>query len=211
MISVGRAMQATGLVCAAEGNVSARLDAGRMLCTPAGLRKGELSEADLVVTDYEGRKVSGDRPVSTEIRLHLEVYRRRPDVAAVVHAHPETATAFTIAGVDLDLPISPEAVVVLDRIGLAPYGMPGTPDLPATLAGVVERTDVILLERHGAVCGGVDLWDALNRMETLEKTARLAAAALRLGRLRTLPDHEVARLRRYREEVYQPRLRATAE
>jgi L-fuculose-phosphate aldolase len=208
MVRIGRLLAEHELVCAAEGNLSARLDADRFLATPAGMRKGEMTPADLVIVDGQGRKVSGARAPSSELLLHLEIYRRRGEAAAVVHAHPITATAFTLAGRSLDVPLTPEAVVVLDRIAVAPYGMPGGPELAGTLAGIIERADAVLLDHHGAVTWGFDLIDAYNRMEVLEKTARTAAAAIAVGGLMPLPEHEVRRLREYREKVYLPRLRA---
>lgn len=211
MVEIGRQMQATALVCAAEGNLSVRLGTERMLCTPSMLRKGELSPEDLIITDLAGARISGTREPSSEIRMHVEIYRRRPDVRAVVHAHPITATAFTVAGLGLDIPMMPETVVVLDRIPTAPYGMPGGPELPATLAGIIETHDVVLLDHHGAVACGVDLWDAYNKMETLEKHARIAAEAMRLGGVVPLPGREVQRLAEYRRDVYLPKVRRMAD
>lgn len=211
VVRIGRLLAETGLVCAAEGNISVRLSGRRVLATPAGLRKGDLTVDDLVIVDEQGRRVAGSRLPSTELLMHLEVYRRRPDAAAVVHAHPITATAFTLAGRSLDVPLTPEAVVVLDRIVTAPYGMPGGPELAGTLAGIIEHADAVLLDHHGAVTCGVDVTDAYNKMEVLEKTARIAAAAVALGGLTPLPDREVQRLREYRRDVYLPKLRAAAE
>lgn len=209
VVAVGRMLADNDLVCACEGNISVRLSADRLLATPAGMRKGELTPADLVVVDDAGRRICGTRSPSTELLMHLEIYRRRPDVAAVVHAHPITATAFTLAGRSLDVPLTPEAVVVLDRILTASYGMPGGPELAGTLAGVIERADAVLLDHHGAVTCGPDVWDAYNKMEIVEKTARTAAAAIAVGGLTPLPEAEVRRLREYRERVYLPRLRGS--
>jgi len=208
MVRVGKLMQEAELVCAGEGNLSCRLDNDRLLCTPSGLRKGDLVESDLVIVDRAGKRLRGTRSASSEIFMHLEVYNRRSDINAVVHAHPIVATAFTLAGRSLDIPMMPETVVVLGRIPTAPYGMPGTPELPATLAGIIEKNDVVLLDHHGAVTCGLNLFDAYNKMETLEKTARIALAAIQLGGIVPLPAHEVQRMVEFREKVWIPKLRA---
>ena len=183
-----------GLIVAREGNASARLPDGEVVGTPAGARKGDLGPADMVRCDFEGRLTAGSGRVSSEILVHLAVYRARPDARAVVHAHPPTATAFAAAGVALDPPILAEAAFVLGRVATAPYHPPGSPELAAAVAAAAAGADAILLANHGALTLGRSPAEALERMETLERCAVIALMARVLGGGRPLPAPEIARL-----------------
>ena len=192
--NIGRSMYRRGFVVACEGNLSARLDANRILLTPAGTCKGLLAPEDLLVTDLEGRVVSGAGRPSSEILMHLLFYRSRPDVGAVCHAHPPIATGFASAGRALEEAVLPEVIMELGTIPLAPYGTPGTMELPARLQPLVRSHDAILLENHGVVTCGPDLVTAYYRMETVEHFAHVLWTAETLGGPRLLPRAEVRKL-----------------
>ena len=187
LVEVCRRLHARDLIGAAEGNVSARLADGRVLVTPAGASKGHLAPRELVVVDATGRVVRGVRRPSTELRMHLAALAARPDANAVVHAHPLTAVAFTVAGLPPPNDLVPEAAVTLGQVALAPFATPGTDEVAASLAPLLARHDVVLLERHGAVALGRTLAEAFERMETLERVARVALLARLLGRAEPLP------------------------
>jgi L-fuculose-phosphate aldolase len=190
----GRKMYAHGLVVACEGNLSVRLEQDRILVTPAGTCKGLLAPKDLLVTDLSGAALSGAGKPSTEMQMHLLYYRLRPDVRAVCHAHPPTATGFAAAGRSLEDAVLPEVIVGLGKIPLAPYGTPGTWELCAGLEPLVKKYDAILLENHGVVTCGPDLATAYQRLETVEQFARILLVAESLGGPHILPDAEVQKL-----------------
>lgn len=192
--SVGRWMYDRGFIVACEGNLSLRLDGGRILATPTGLNKGMLSLEDLVVTDMAGRQIGGERKVSSELAMHVLVYRLRPDVQAICHAHPPTATGFAAAGRALDQALLPEVIVGLGQVPLARYGTPGTPELSATLEPLVPHYDAILMSNHGAVTVGPDLHTAFFRMETVEQFAKISLVTTLLGTPKLLSGREVAKL-----------------
>jgi L-fuculose-phosphate aldolase len=194
LVEIGRRLHARDLVGAAEGNLSVRLGPDRFLVTGSGISKGHLAPGDLVVVDGRGERVAGARRASTELRMHLAAYAARPDVAAVVHAHPITAVALTVAGAPPPSDLVPEAAVTLGPIAVAPFATPGTDEVPASLAPLLAEHDVILLERHGAIALGRTLTEAYERMETLERVARIAAAARLLGRCEPLPPAAVDRV-----------------
>lgn len=194
MCAVGRRLWERDLIGATEGNLSARLGPDRILCTPSGLSKGHLVPDDLIVVDGTGAPIGGGLP-SSEIRLHVGALRERPDCAAVVHAHPPIATAFSVAGVALPDDLLPEAMYVLGPVAIAPFSMPGTDEVPDRLKPLWRNHKTILLSHHGAVTLGRDLWDAAYRMETLERVARVISAARLLGSLQPLPAGALDRLR----------------
>lgn len=169
-----------GLIGANEGNLSVRLDADWILATPSGQSKGHLSPNDLAVIDLDGCS-RDDRSPSSEIRLHLGIYRKRTDCIAVVHAHPIVATGFAVAGEPISSDLMPEAAVVLGPVVSVPFAMPGTDEVPESLAPHLEDAKTFLLGHHGAVTLGRDLEDAYNRMETLERMARILLTARLLG------------------------------
>ncbi|HEY6098454.1 MAG TPA: class II aldolase/adducin family protein [Anaeromyxobacter sp.] len=194
LVDACRRLHDRDLIGAAEGNVSVRLGGGRFLVTPSGANKARLSPADLVVVDADGRVVRGDGRASTELRMHLAAYAARPEAAAVVHAHPVTAVALTVAGLPPPNDLVPEAAVTLGEIAVAPFATPGTGEVPSSLAPFLARHDVVLLERHGALALGRTLGEALDRMETLERVARVALVARLLGRCEPLPPAAVEKV-----------------
>jgi L-fuculose-phosphate aldolase len=162
--------------------------------TASGVSKGHLGADDLVVVDARGERTRGTGRPSTELRMHLAAYQVRPDAAAIVHAHPVTAVALTVAGVPPPNDLVPEAAVTLGEVAVAPFATPGTDEVPASLAPLLPRHDVILLERHGAIALGRTLGEAFDRMETLERVARVALAARLLGRCEPLSGDAVAKV-----------------
>lgn len=191
---IGRSMYRRGLVVACEGNLSVRLGADRILVTPSGVCKGHLTPKSLLITDLRGMVVCGTGQPSSELQMHLLYYRSRPDVQAVCHAHPPTATGFAAAGRALEGAVLPEVVVGLGKIPLAPYGTPGTSELCAGLEPLVTKHDAILLENHGVVTCGHDLDMAYQRLETVEHFARVLLTAESLGGPRLLSRRETQKL-----------------
>ncbi len=187
LVETCRRLHARDLIGAGEGNVSVRLGDGTFLVTPSGANKGYLSPGDLVVVDAGGRVVRGAGRASTELRMHLAAFAARPDAGAIVHAHPITAVALTVAGAPPPDDLVPEAAVTLGRVGLARFATPGTDEVPASIAPLLPDHDVVLLERHGALALGRTLAEAFDRMETLERVARVALVARLAGRCEPLP------------------------
>ncbi|HXM92699.1 MAG TPA: class II aldolase/adducin family protein [Candidatus Dormibacteraeota bacterium] len=199
---VGRWMYEREYIVACEGNLSVRLNDGRILNTPTCMNKGTLSPDDLVITNLDGRQLSGERKVSSEVAMHLLFYRMRPDVHAVCHAHPTTATGFAVAGRALDQALLPEVIVGLGQIPLVRYATPGTPELSAAIEPYVPHYDALLLANHGAVTCGPDLLTAFFRMETIEHFAKITLAAETAGDPRLLSSREVAKLMAARSRYY---------
>jgi L-fuculose-phosphate aldolase len=201
LTEVGRRLHAQGLVAGSDGNLSVRVLPDRFLVTPAGAGLGELRPADLLYVDADAtvlvRLASGARPTS-ELPMHLAAYAERPDVRAVIHAHPPCATALTLAGLSLDDPLLPEIVLHFGAIPTAPYATPASPAGACAVRELIRGHDAVLLERHGALTVGSDLGQALHRMEKVEQAARVLLAAREAGTPRPLPPEEVARLRAMR-------------
>src|SRR4029078_7645486 len=173
-------LQQRRYIAATDGNLSVRLDEDRVLVTPTGMSKGAMKTADMVIVDMDGHQIKGRRTVTREIGMHLLVYRMRPDVNAVVHAHPRTATGFAAAGIALNQPLVCEVVIGLGQIPLAPYGTPGTPELAETLEPLIPDYDAILMANHGVVTYGSDLQSAYMKMETVEHFAQITLVTHRL-------------------------------
>jgi len=191
---IGRWLYSRGHVVASEGNLSVRLDAQRILVTPSGKCKGRLKLEELLVTDLRGEVVCGTGRPSSEMLMHLLYYHCRPDVRAICHAHPPTATGFAAAGRALEEPVLPEVIVGLGKIPLASYGTPGTWEVCAGLEPLVHNYDAILLENHGVVTCGPDLGTAYQRMETVEQFARVMLTAELLGGPHLLQRADVQKL-----------------
>jgi L-fuculose-phosphate aldolase len=194
IVSLGRMLHQRGYVAAMDGNLSVRLDKNRILATPTAISKGMMKPADMVIVDLNGRHLSGKRTVSSEIAMHLLIYRLRPDIKAVVHAHPPTATGFAAAGIPLNKPLVCEVVIGLGSIPLAKYGTPGTPELGASLEPLIPDYDAILMSNHGVVAYGGDLQQAYMKMETVEHFAQIALVTHLLGKQQPLGDEELSKL-----------------
>lgn len=194
IVHYGRMLHERSLVAATDGNLSVRLDSGRILVTPTAMSKGMMRPSDMVIVDMEGNRIRGRRNVSSEIGMHLLIYRLRPDVNGIVHAHPPTATAFAACGRDLTQPLVCEVVIGLGCIPLARYGTPGTPELTDALEPLVPQYDAILMKNHGVVTYGAELSCAYMKMETVEHFARIALVSHLLGQEQPLNDQEVEKL-----------------
>ena len=204
LIAAGRRLDALGLVPARDGNLSARSGPGRVLITATGARKRALTEEDFAEVAIDGRPIAGAR-ASTELGMHLTVYRLRPDVGAIVHAHPPVAVGFASAGLGLTECLMPEVAMSLGGVPLTPYATPGTPELETAIADAARVHDAFLLANHGAVTLGDTVETALDRMETLEHFARIALVARLLGGGRPLGPAEVAALEALRRSAGDPR------
>src|SRR6187455_1502386 len=194
IVEVGRRLWERGYVASNDGNISVRLDGSRLITTPKNVSKGFMTPDMMVITDLEGKKIGGERDPSSELKMHLEVYRNRPDARAVVHAHPPTATGFAVAGIPLDRAVLAEVITTLGSIPLAEYATPSTEELPAAVRKYVKAHDGILLANHGALALAGDVFAAYYRMETIEHFARISLVAHTLGRENLLSRTEVDRL-----------------
>ena len=183
---VCRRLYERGLIAGAEGNVSVRLADGQILITPSGVPKIDVSPSDLVIVDPQDRRVAGPGRASSELGMHLRIYDSRPDVGAVVHAHPPLATAFGVAGEDLMAPVLPEIVILTGGVPLVPYATPGSAALADAIEPFLEQHDAFLMANHGATSLGSTLSSAHARMESVEHAARTLLAARVLGRVTTL-------------------------
>ncbi|HSL24285.1 MAG TPA: class II aldolase/adducin family protein [Vicinamibacterales bacterium] len=198
IVEVGRRLYARGYCASNDGNISVRLDGQRLLATPKSVSKGFMTPDMMVVTDMSGKKLAGDRDPSSELLMHLAVYRNRPDASAVVHAHPPIATGFAVAGIPLDRAVLAEVVTTLGSIPIAEYGTPSTPELAHAVEAYIKAHDGLLLANHGALTVGHELYAAYYKMETIEHFARISLVARLLGRERVLSREEVDRLQRLR-------------
>lgn len=194
IIEVGRRLYMKDFVASNDGNISIRLEEDRFLITPTGVSKGYMTPEMLLVVDKSGRVLQGTAKPTSEMALHLAVYEERPDVGAVVHAHPPTATGFAVARIPLDKIALPEVVYNLGTISLAPYGTPSTKEVPDSIRGVITSSDGVLLSNHGAMTVGPDVMTAYYRMETLEAVAKITLTARNLGGEAFLSKPEVERL-----------------
>ena len=191
--------QKHGFVAATDGNLSVRIADDRILITPSGLRKEDMFLEAPIVIDMEGHPIATDRRPSTEHKAHLEAYRQRDDIRAVIHAHPPKAVAFTIAEAPLDTCILPEVVVTLGNVPVAPYATPSTEELPNSMQNLIRESDALMLARHGSLTVGVSLSDAFKKLEKLEHTAEILIYARILGGAKPFSNDELRRLYDLRE------------
>lgn len=198
IVEVGRRLYARAYTASNDGNISVRLGADRLLMTPKSVCKGFMTPDMMCITDLAGRKLQGDRDPSTEILMHLEVYRQRPDVQAVVHAHPPIATGFAVAGIPLNRAVLAEVLTTLGSIPIAEYATPSTSELPDAVRQYIKAHDGMLLANHGALTVGGDLYAAYYKMETIEHFAKISLVARLLGRENLIAREEVDRLQELR-------------
>ncbi len=194
IVEVGRRLYARGFVASNDGNISVRLDETRLITTPKSVSKGFMTPDMMVVVDYDGTKLAGERDPSSELPMHLEIYRNRPDANAVVHAHPPLATGFAVAGIPLTRAVLAEVVTTLGSIPIAEYGTPSTPELPEAVRKYIKAHDGLLLANHGAVTCCRTVMSAYFKMETIEHFAKISLVARLLGREHLLSREEVQRL-----------------
>ncbi len=191
-----------GYVASTDGNVSMRLPDGTIMCTPTRCNKGFVKPSDLVVIDLKGEKVRGERKQSSEMAMHLLIYQMRPEIQAVVHAHPACATAFAAAGIPLNKALISEVVLAVGCIPLAQYGTPGTPELTDELRPFISMHDALLMSNHGVVTYGKTLEDAFNLMDTVEHFAKISIYTRILGRERLLSPDDVEKLWVQRQKYF---------
>lgn len=195
---VGELMYERSYVVSSDGNISVRLDDGRIVATPTMTCKGRMTEDSLAVTDALGRPLTEKKP-SSELAMHLLIYNEREDVRSVCHAHPPHGTAFAVAGLAIDQPILSEVILTLGCVPLAGYGTPSTDELSDAMRPLIKHHNALLMANHGAVAYGSDLWQAFDRLETLEHTARIAILSRILGGSKNLPAEAVEKLINVRE------------
>ncbi len=200
IVAIGKRMWEKGFLAAADGNISVRLGPERILITPSGLGKGFLAADQLLRIDLDGRVLASNHPgtrgltPSSETMMHLEAYRQRPDVQAVIHAHPPLSIALTVAGLPLDADVLPEVIYSVGVIPTAPYVTPGTPDGQHAIRALVQKHDAILLDHHGTLTVGATLTEAYMRLERVEHSAAILLAARQVGELKRLPREEFEKI-----------------
>jgi L-fuculose-phosphate aldolase len=196
IVEIGKRVWIRGYVASNDGNISIKINNEEILTTPTGVSKGFMNVDMIIKVDGSGDVISGNpkfKP-STELKMHLEVYKERPDVNAVVHAHPPYATSFAVAGIPLNRCVLPESVLSIGAVPTAKFGLPSTMEVPDSIRELIKNSDVILLENHGAITLGSDLLTAYHKMETLEHTASIIWKAIQLGNVNVLPEYERDRL-----------------
>ena len=194
ILETGKRLYERGYIASNDGNISARVDAKRFLITPTRMSKGSMKADDLVIVDINGKVISGKRRPSSEMYLHLAIYKHRPDVNSVCHAHPPYATAFAVAGRSFEADVLPEVVINLGSVPLVPYGTPGTVEFVTPLLPFLPAYDAFLLANHGALTVGTDVHSAYYKMETLEHYAQILFLAQLLGNVNTLDEEKVKKL-----------------
>ncbi len=193
--NIGKLCYERNFIVAADGNISARMGDETLLITPTGAMKGFLDPHQIAHVDMTGKSVDQGPRASSEIGIHLTSYQERPDIKAICHAHPPHAVALTIAGIDMQMPIIPEIIVTIGGIPTAPFGTPGTDELPETIRELVRCSDTVLMQNHGSVTLGSNLMDAYKKLDMLEHTARILWLAHTVkGGLEPLPPEAVAKL-----------------
>jgi L-fuculose-phosphate aldolase len=191
---IGRRLYQRGLIAGSEGNLSIRMDANRVLCTPTLVSKGFLRPDELPIVDMDGRQLSGPRARTSEILLHLAIYRNRAEVNAAIHSHPPHATAFAVTGKPIPLSVHPELDFFLGPVPTAPYLLPGTSEFADSIVPYLDRTSAVLLANHGTVTFGATLEWAWILTETLDSYCRLLINAAALGPTQCLSESQVAEL-----------------
>jgi L-fuculose-phosphate aldolase len=197
---IGRLLYERSYVVSSDGNVSIRLDENTVLATPTMTCKGRMTEDSLALTDMDGKPLT-DKRASSELAMHLLIYRERPDIKAVCHAHPPHGTAFAVAGLAIDKPILSEVILTLGCVPLTDYGTPSTNELTEAMKPFVKHHNALLMANHGAVAYGENLWQAFDRLETLEHTAKIAILSKALGGANDLPKDAIEKLINIREKA----------
>jgi L-fuculose-phosphate aldolase len=206
MLDIGIRLWVRGYIAANEGNISIRTSDGEILITPTGVSKGFMSQEMIIKINMDGEVISPNNGYSpsSEVKMHLEVYKQRDDVKAVIHAHPPYSTSFAVAGIPLDSLVLPEAIMTLGAVPIAPYGTPSTSEIPDSIIPFIQNSDAVLLANHGALTLGIDLTTAYNRMETLEHTAHILYLAIGLGHVNKIPKEQVDKLMKIRDQMNIP-------
>ena len=201
---VGRKLWLKGFVAANDGNISVKVGENEFYCTPTGVSKGDLTPDMIIKVDKDGKKLEGKLNPSSEIKMHMRVYRERPDVTAVVHAHPPVATAFTVADIDLDQYVLPEAVLTIGAVPTCDYGTPSTMEIPDSLDPYLQDHDAFLLRNHGALTVGCNLTKAFFVMEEVEFNAVICKHAMDLGAVHEISCDQLKKLMDLRKKMNLP-------
>jgi L-fuculose-phosphate aldolase len=205
IVEVCKRIHSRGWISSTDGNVSVRLSRDKILITPTGIHKGYMSERDVIVVDMDGKLVAGARKPSTEIVLHLTCYRERPDVNAVVHAHPTMCVAFSLAGVSLAKCLLPEVIFTLGSIPTAEYAAPTTVDVAESVKSHIKDFDAVILARHGSVTVGADVFGAYNTLERMEHVAEITFHARQIGNIKPLTSAQIENLQAIGEKMGWPK------
>jgi L-fuculose-phosphate aldolase len=194
LVDVCHRLYEKGFVTATDGNISIRTVRGTFLTTCTLINKGDVKAEHIIEVDETGNVIRGKYHPSTELKMHLLIYKHRRDINAVVHAHPPYATGFAVARMPIPRNVLPEVIVNIGQIPIAEYATPGTSDLANSLVPHILHSDVILLTNHGVVTCGKDLWDAYYKMEKVEHAAKIIVVARMLGGEKTLSGKDVKEL-----------------
>lgn len=202
IVEVGKRMYNRQFVASNDGNISVKVSDNEILITPTGVSKGYMTAEDMIKVDMAGNVIAGSKKPSSEIKMHLTVYKNRPDVNSVCHAHPQKATAFAVARKVCKDVALPEVIFSIGSVALADYATPSTQELPDSIQEIVKTTDAILLSNHGALTVGKDVYDAYYNMETLEHFAGIIMYARQLGGEQGLSQEQINELLRVRRDTY---------
>jgi len=200
LVEVGKRMYDRGYVASNDGNISAKVDDERVVITPTGVSKGFMTPDMMVVVNMEGKVLNGDKKASSEVFMHIQVYKDRPDVRSVCHSHPPYATGYAVAGIPLDKCVLPEVIIALGNIPIVAYGTPGTDEFYKPVVPLLKEHDAFLLANHGALTVGKDILNAYHKMETLEHFAHITYVAQQVGNLNLLNKDQVKKLTDQREK-----------
>ena len=200
LVMVGQRMYERNYIASNDGNISARLDKNRVVITPSGVSKGFIKPEEMVVVDMEGTVQNGNKKPSSELLLHLQMYKNRPDVNSVCHAHPVYATAFAVARIPLDKYVLPEVIIALGKIPLVEYGTPGTEELYKSILKKIKQYDGFLLANHGVLTLGKNIVSAYHKLETIEHFAQIAFISQQLGPMSVLDKKQVKKLFNQRQK-----------
>ena len=200
IVEIGKRVYQRGYVASNDGNISSRIDEETILITPTGVSKGFMQPEDLLIVDMEGNLVSGKNKQSSESNMHIQIYKDRPEVNGVCHAHPPYATGFAVAGIPLDKMILPEVIISLGTIPIVEYGTTGTDELYGMISNYINDYDAFLLANHGALTIGNSALNAYHKMETLEHAAFIEFVARQVGKVRTLNKKQTTQLINLREK-----------
>lgn len=202
LVEICHRIHSKGFVAATDGNVSVRLDRNKILCTPSSLPKEKIKISDLMILSLEGEIISGKRKPSTEIKMHLAIYKNREDVNAVIHAHPVYATAFASSKLALDVPFLPEVILSIGKVPLCKYATPSTEEVVQSILPFISETNLLLLQNHGVVTYGKTLDEAYYLLEKLEHTAKIFSVAMSFGGVKPLTKNQIEKIYKINETTY---------
>ncbi|MBN2190611.1 MAG: class II aldolase/adducin family protein [Candidatus Aureabacteria bacterium] len=194
MVFIGKQMHDKGFVSASDGNIACRVSNNRVISTPSGKSKGFLSPGDLVVTDLNGKKISGKGKPTSELELHLAAFKERPDIRASIHSHAPFAVACSVAGIDLGKIVLPEAYMIFGRVPVTPYATPSSGESPKVTAEFIKKCDAMVIDRHGTFTVGKTLMEAYMKLEKLEHFAFIMFICSLKGRIKTLNRQQLRKI-----------------